>query len=102
VVIGLTDDGVRDFVLTLRQRLLVNPDHRPVVVTDSPAFSLLRELGVLIEFLPDRETWARHRPDLEFEDILTQRLSRLYRDHDTARTIVVDGAQPPTLADLLR
>jgi hypothetical protein len=102
VLIGLDTEGVRDFVLTLRQRVLVSPDHRPVVVTDSPSFSLLRDLGVLLEYLPDRETWDRHRPDEPWNDVLTRRLTQLYRDHDTARTIIVDRTQPPTLADLLR
>ncbi|MGX6604156.1 hypothetical protein ACWKSP_18775 [Micromonosporaceae bacterium Da 78-11] len=102
VVIGLDADAVREFVLTLRQRLLVNPDHRPVVLTDSPSFSLLRDLGLLIEYLPDRATWERHRPDLPWDEVLSQRLSRLYLDHDTVRTIIVDRSQPPTLADLLR
>ena len=102
VLIGLDEEGLRDFVLTLRQRLLVSPDHRPVVVTDSPSFSLLRDLGILLEYLPDRETWDRHRPDESWNDVLTRRLAQLYRDHDTARTIIVDRTQPPTLADLLR
>jgi hypothetical protein len=102
VVIGLDADAVREFVLTLRQRLLVRPDHRPVVVTDSPSFALLRNLGVLLEYLPDRATWERHRPDQPWDDVLSQRLSRLYRDHDTVRTIIVDRSQPPELADLLR
>jgi len=102
VVIGLDAAAVRDFVLTLRQRLLVNPDHRPVVMTDSPSFSLLRDQGVLLEYLPDRATWEQHRPDRSWEDVLSERLSRLYRDHDTVRTVIVDRAQPPTLADLLR
>jgi hypothetical protein len=102
VAIGLDIAAVREFVLTLRQRLLVNPDHRPVVVTDCPSFALLRDLGVMIEYLPDRATWERHRPDKPWDDVLTQRLSRLYRDHETARTVIVDRAQPPTLADLLR
>jgi hypothetical protein len=102
VLIGLDEDGVREFVLTLRQRLLVNPDHRPVVLTDSPSFSLLRDLGVLLEYLPGREIWDRHRPDEPWNDVLTRRLAQLYRDHDTARTVIVDRAQPPTLADLLR
>jgi hypothetical protein len=102
VLIGLNDEGLRDFVLTLRQRLLVNPDHRPVVVTDNPSFSLLRDQGVLLEYLPDRAIWDRHRPDESWNDMLTRRLAQLYRDHDAARTIVVDRTQPPTLADLLR
>jgi hypothetical protein len=102
VAIGLDIAAVREFVLNLRQRLLVNPDHRPVVVTDCSSFALLRDLGVLIEYLPDRATWDRHRPDRPWDGMLTKRLSRLYRDHDTARTIIVDATQPPTLADLLR
>lgn len=102
VVLGLEAGAVREFVETLRQRLLVNPDHRPVVITDSPSFALLRDLGVLIEYLPDRATWERHRPDLPWDEVLSQRLSRLYLDHDTVRTVIVDRSQPPTLADLLR
>ncbi|MEU4241639.1 hypothetical protein [Actinoplanes sp. NPDC026619] len=102
VAIGLDIVAVREFVLTLQQRLLVSPDHRPVVVTDCPSFALLRDLGVLLEYLPDRATWEKHRPDRPWDDVLSQRLTRLYRDHDTARTIIVDRAQPPTLADLLR
>ena len=102
VVIGLDADGVRDFVLTLRQRLLVDPDHRPVVLTDCPSFALLRDLGVLLEYLPDRATWEQHRPDRSWEDVLSERLSRLYRDHDSVRTIIVDRSSPPSLADLLR
>ncbi|GAA2623233.1 hypothetical protein [Paractinoplanes durhamensis] len=102
VAIGLDTVAVREFVLTLQQRLLVNPDHRPIVVTDCPSFALLRDLGVLLEYLPDRATWEKHRPDRPWDDLLSQRLTRLYRDHDTARTIMVDRAQLPTLADLLR
>lgn len=102
VVIGLDAESVREFVLTLRQRLLVSPDHRPVVMTDSPSFSLLRELGVLLEYLPDQATWEKHRPDRPWEDVLADRVSRLYYDHDTVRTVIVDRSHPPTLADLLR
>ncbi|MBM2617586.1 hypothetical protein JIG36_18695 [Actinoplanes sp. LDG1-06] len=102
VVIGLEFEAVREFVLTLRQRLLVDPDHRPVVMTDCASFPLLRELGILMEYLPDRTTWERHRPDRSWEDVLSERLSRLYRDHESVRTIIIDRTQPPTLAELLR
>ncbi|MBU2662153.1 hypothetical protein KOI35_01400 [Actinoplanes bogorensis] len=102
VVIGLEFDAVREFVLTLRQRLQVSPDHRPVVMTDCSSFGLLRDLGILIEYLPDRATWERHRPDRSWEDVLSERLSRLYRDHGSVRTIIIDRAAPPTLAELLR
>jgi hypothetical protein len=102
VAIGLDHDTVREFVLTLQQRLLVNPDHRPVVLTDCPSFALLRDLGVLLEYLPAPATWAKQRPDRPWDDVFAQRLARLCRDHDTARTVIVDQAAPPTLADLLR
>ncbi|XVU24324.1 hypothetical protein ACQPZJ_45040 [Actinoplanes sp. CA-054009] len=102
VVIGLDAAGVRDVVLTLRQRLLVSPDHRPVVMTDCPSFAGDGDHSVLLEYLPDRLTWEKHRPDRSWEDVLSERLSRLYRDHDTVRTVIVDRAKPPTLAELLR
>jgi hypothetical protein len=102
VVIGLGFEPLREFVLTVRQRLQVEPGHRPVVLTDCSSFVLLRDLGVLLEYLPDRETWERHRSDRSWEDVLAERLSRLYRDHGSVRTIFVDRAKPPTLAELLR
>ncbi|MFG1988790.1 hypothetical protein ACGFJ7_02270 [Actinoplanes sp. NPDC048988] len=101
VVLGLDAAGVHDFVLTLRQRLLVSPDHRPVVMTDCVSYPA-GDHGVLLEYLPDRATWERHRPDRSWEDVLSERLTRLSRDHDTVRTTIVDRARPPTLAELLR
>jgi hypothetical protein len=102
VAIGLDHDALRDLVVTINQRLLVTPDHRPVVLTDDPSFSLLRKLGVLIEYLPDRATWERHRPGRAWDDLLAERLAQLCRDHSTGRTVVVDRLNPPSLADLLR
>ncbi|AEV88176.1 hypothetical protein ACWT_7166 [Actinoplanes sp. SE50] len=101
VAIGLDHDALRDFLVTVNQRLLVTPDHRPVVLTDDPAFALLRKLGVLMEYLPDRATWERHRPDRAWDDLLAERLAQLCRDHNTERTVVVDRLHPPALADLL-
>jgi hypothetical protein len=102
VAIGLDAETLRTFVRTLNQRLLVNADHSPVVVTDCPTFALLRKLGVVLEYLPDRHTWQRHRPDVSWDDVLSERLSRLYRDHASVRTVIVDRLHPPTLAELLR
>ncbi|MCY1140312.1 hypothetical protein OWR29_20120 [Actinoplanes sp. Pm04-4] len=102
VVIGLDFEPLREFVLTLRQRQVIEPDHRAVVLTDCSAFALLRDLGVVLEYLPDRGIWERHRPDRSWEDVLSERLSRLYRDHGTVRTIFVNRAHPPTLSELLR
>jgi hypothetical protein len=102
VAIGLDHDALRDFLVTVNQRLLVTPDHRPVVLTDDPAFSLLRKLGVLLEYLPDRATWEKHRPDRAWDDLLAERLAQLCRDHATERTVVVDRLRPPVLAELLQ
>ncbi|MEV6347265.1 hypothetical protein [Actinoplanes sp. NPDC051851] len=102
VAIGLDHEALRALLTTVNQRLLVNPDHQPVVLTDDPAFSLLRKLGVILEYLPDRETWERHRPDRAWDDLLAERLAQLCRDHGSVRTVVIDRLHPPTLADLLR
>jgi hypothetical protein len=102
VAIGLGLPGLRSLVLALQRRLLVEPDHRAVVLTDDPAFSLLRKSGLIIEYLPDRETWHRHRPDRPWDTVLAERLARLSREHATAQVVFIDPEHPPTLADLLR
>lgn len=101
VAIGLSPDALRAFVRTVSRRVQVNADQLPVVVTDSPTFSLLRNLGVVLEYVPDRVTWERHRPDRSWDDMLSERLSRLFRDHRSVRTLVVDRRNPPDLAQLL-
>lgn len=101
VAIGLRLPALRSFVLALQRRLLVEPDHRAVVLTDDPAFSVLREAGLVIEYLPDRQTWHRHRPDRPWDAVLAERLSRLSREHGTAQVVFIDPERPPTLADLL-
>jgi hypothetical protein len=101
VAIGLGPDALRAFVRTVSRRIQVNADHLPVVVTDSPTFSLLRNLGVVLEYVPDRVTWERHRPDRNWDDVLAERLARLFRDHGSVRTLVVDRHNLPDLAQLL-
>jgi hypothetical protein len=51
--------------------------------------------------VPDRVTWERHRPDRSWDDVLSERLSRLFRDHESVRTLVVDRRNLPDLAQLL-
>lgn len=101
VAIGLTPENLRTFTRALSQRILVHADHLPVVVTDCASFRVARARGVLLEYLPDARTWQRHRPDVPWDDVLTERLARLFRDHRCVRTAVVDPDRPPTLADLL-
>jgi hypothetical protein len=56
---------------------------------------------VVLEYLPDARTWLRHRPGVPWDDLLTDRLAQVFRDHGCARTAVIDPDRPPTLADLL-
>lgn len=101
VAIGLDLDRLRDFVQTLRCRVLVEPDHRAVVLTDNAEFSLLRGPGLILEYLPDAETWERHRPDRPWDVVLSERLSWLYAEHDATHVSFVDPERPPTLPELL-
>jgi hypothetical protein len=99
---GLAPEDLGAFVRALRQRILVDADHVPVVVTDCPSFRTLRTPGVVLEYLPDAATWRRLRPEVCWDDILAERLTRLFSDHGCARTVIVDRDDPPTLVDLLR
>jgi hypothetical protein len=99
---GLAQEDLSAFLRAVRQRVVVDADHVPVVLTDCPSFRSLRTPGVLLEYLPDAATWQRHRPDMPWDDVLADRLARLFSDHGCARTVIVDRDDPPTLADLLR
>ncbi|WP_430783945.1 hypothetical protein [Actinoplanes sp. G11-F43] len=101
VAIGLDLPTLREFVQTVRRLVLVEPDHRAVVLTDNPEFSLLRKAGLILEYLPDRQTWERHRPDQPWDVVLSERLSRLYAEHGATRVSFVDPERPPTLPQML-
>ena len=101
VAIGLQPEALREFTRSLGQRITVHADHLPVVLTDCASFRHARAGGVILEYLPDADTWERHRPGVPWDDLLTDRLARLFRDHGCVRTVVLDPDRPPTLADLL-
>ncbi|HWS35982.1 MAG TPA: hypothetical protein VN408_24995 [Actinoplanes sp.] len=101
VAIGLELPVLREFVQTVRRLVLVVPDHRAVVLTDNPEFSLLRKAGLILEYLPDRQTWERHRPEHPWDVVLSERLSRLYAEHGATRVTFVDPEKPPTLPEML-
>ena len=101
IAVGLRTETLRTLTRTLTQRLAVAADHTPVVLTDSPSFRLARSAGVVLEYLPDARTWRRHRPGASWDDLLTERLTRIFFDFGCARTVVVDPDRLPTLADLL-
>jgi hypothetical protein len=101
IAVGLRAEALRALTRTLAQRFTVAADHVPVVLTDSPQFRLARADGVVLEYLPDARTWRRHRPGIPWDDLLTERLTRIFFDFGCARTVVVDPDALPTLADLL-
>jgi hypothetical protein len=101
VAVGLDRAAAADLVRALRQRVLVDADHVPVVVTDQPALRDLRTPGVVLEYLPDPVTWTRHDPGGGWEALLAGRVAQLCRDHRAAGAVVVDPRDPPTLATLL-
>jgi hypothetical protein len=101
IAVGLRPETLRALTRTLSQRLTVSADHLPVVLTDCPSFRHARTAGVVLEYLPDARTWRRHRPGASWDDLLTERLTRIFFDFGCARTVVVDPDALPTLADLL-
>jgi hypothetical protein len=101
VAVGLDRPASQALVRALRQRIMVDADHLPVVVTDQPALRGLQVPGVVLEYLPDPQTWSRHDPGHGWEALLAGRVAQLCRDHRAARAVVVDPRDPPTLARLL-
>jgi hypothetical protein len=101
VAVGLDRPASHALVRALRQRILVDADHLPVVVTDQPALRGLQVPGVVLEYLPDPQTWSRHDPGAGWESLLAGRVAQLCRDHRACRAVVVDPRDPPTLARLL-
>ena len=101
VAVGLSGPASYALVRALRQRILVDADHVPVVVTDQPTLRGLRVPGVVLEYLPDPRTWERHEPGSGWETLLAGRIAQLCRDHRATRAVVVDPRNPPTLARLL-
>jgi len=101
VAVGLSRDGSQSLIRALRQRIVVDGDHVPVVVTDQPALRGLQVPGVVLEYLPDPRTWSRHDPGEDWESLLAGRVTQLCRDHGANAAVVVDPRDPPTLARLL-
>jgi hypothetical protein len=101
IAIGLDLDHLRALTRTVAEAALVAGDHVPVVVTDCVRFSLLRDAGVVFEYIPSRDTWQAARPDVPWETMRARRLSHLARLHAPLRTVVVSNAGVPHLADLL-
>ncbi|HEY0530645.1 MAG TPA: hypothetical protein VGD29_03510 [Actinoplanes sp.] len=101
VAVGLSRTASHALIRALRQRIVVDGDHLPVVVTDQRALKGLQVPGVVLEYLPDPDTWSRHDPGEDWESLLAGRIAQLSRDHGANGAVVVDPRDPPTLARLL-
>jgi len=101
VAVGLDGTASHALVRALRQRIVVDGDHLPVLVTDQPALRGLQMPGVVLEYVPGPATWRRHDPGADWETMLAGRIAQLCRDHRAAGTVVIDPRDPPTLARLL-
>ena len=89
-------------IRALRQRILVDGDHLPVVVTDQPALRGLQVPGVVLEYLPDPADVVAGTTRAEAGRPCWPAGSRNCAG-TTARSppMVVDPRDPPTLARLL-
>jgi hypothetical protein len=61
---------------------------RPVLVTDCDAFGVLRERGLLFEYLPPRGDWDRHIGG-DYERFLAERTAELVEVYRPRRMLVV-------------
>lgn len=102
VALGFDLDGLRGLLRVIQQYLLIRPEQVPVVVTDCPQFSLLRHFGIVLEYVPDRQSFERHGVEVDWHPMLGERLALIRRDHRCTRTVVVEPGEVPTLSQLIR
>ncbi len=101
VALGFDDTALRGLVRAAAQCAAITLSHTPVVVTDNASFSLLRNLGVVFEYVPDRDTWQRHVTGGDWDAFLADRLAQVFTAHRSERTVIVDAHDPPALPQLI-
>lgn len=101
VALGMDFQDLRAMVRAIGQCAMVVGNHVPLVITDVTEFSMLRDTGMAIEYVPNRVVWERHRDDLDWNSFQSERIGRLIRVHRPARTIFLNPADPLDLPRLL-
>lgn len=101
VALGFDEAKLRELASSVRQYALVRGNHVPMIITDSPSFALVRHTGVAVEYIPDQETWEKHRSDMGWALLRTVRLAYLLRTHKPANTFFVSPLEPLDLPALL-
>lgn len=94
-------DDLRSLARAAGQAAAASGNHVALIVTDVPQFSMLRDTGLAIEYIPDHDTWTSHRPDIDWDEFRGERLGQLLRVHRPARTLFVDRADVLTVPRLL-
>lgn len=98
LLLGVPDPKLVSVVRDVRRSAL-STGHVPLVITDSDAFSLLREEGVAFEHIPPPAVWLRHRPETAWADFFSRRVAQIVRDHQCQRTVTIIN---PDEADYVR
>lgn len=102
VALGFGEDQLRKLARAVRQSAMVSGGHVPLIVTDSPSFSLIRDTGVAVEYIPDREMWETHSDKVGgWDEFRSSRITHLLSIHQPTRTIVLNAADAVELRQML-
>lgn len=91
VVLGLGESALAEH---LDATVCADPAVRPLVITDCDAFALLRERGLLFEYVPPESDWQRHIGDDGYDAFLARRLDRILDAYRPARVEAHPSGRP--------
>ncbi|NUO60997.1 MAG: hypothetical protein HOV71_19095 [Hamadaea sp.] len=101
VAMGFSLETLRDLARVVEQCATATGTHVPLIITDVPWFSLLRDTGLAIEYVPSRSSWEAHRSEPGWEVFRDDRLSHLLRLHQPTKVFFLSDMRPPTLSELI-
>jgi hypothetical protein len=94
IAFGLDMEALRALARLASQCAVVCGNHVPLIVTDLPSFSLLRDTGLAIEYVPNREIWELNRTDVDWDRFRSDRLGHLFRMHRPSRAFFLEASVP--------
>jgi hypothetical protein len=97
VLFGLNEEEIRTF-LPVIQRDCARSDMMPLLLTDNDAFEVLREHGMIFEYLPPAQDRERFSVELSWELYIQRRLAIIRQKWQPARVIALGQIA----ADMLR
>jgi hypothetical protein len=89
VALGLEDDDLERLVGRLVRMRQEGRGIRPLIVTNSVRFDLMRRYGLTFEYLPSADEYVRHHPERAYEGYLQRRMEQLMRAYRPDRVISV-------------